>query len=223
MTTTHFINRFQSSDSFAIWNTSLISDIPENMNQLDRNQYFQDHYEEGFPRQIRKQWQQFSDEQWQQKMHAVHFVLVGLNSGDAGIKVPLFENFHGRKADKNSNIAALVYDTPLEGAFMTELAMNIESNSNKVNPRRVEVESLYTHLTELEIPKSAIIIAMHAKVRDALGRTYSQKIRPFDTQTQYIAHYSYNQHLPQEVLNGKTVRDLESPISRATIEALYQK
>lgn len=137
--------------------------------------------------------------------------LVGLNPGNAGVGAARFNNFHGDPASKDYNIQALVYGTPIDGAFMTDLNQSSESDSPKVKIQHSDIENLYDHLKNLEISDEAIIIAMHSKVRDALKIKFAQNIHPFDKDRQYIAHYSYRYKN----------RDTTSVESRKTLENLY--
>lgn len=64
-------------------------------------------------------------------LRATKFVLIGMNPGNAAVDHPQdvdFLNFHGQKKSMDYRLAAATYDTPVWGAFMTDLSGTIESD-----------------------------------------------------------------------------------------------
>lgn len=203
-----FTDKFAKEDSFAYWPVPEGDDLST---QLARNDAFKAAYRPGFPAEIRAALAKLTPSEWQAKMAAVRYVLVGLNPGNKGASGN-FNNFHGDPASKDANLAAVLYGTAVWGTFMTDLSQTVESDSAKVKITAADVAALYAHLHDLGIPQTATIIAMHSHVRTALKRKSAQRLWPFDATTQYIHHYSYRMSSAEDT----------SQNNRAVIEALTQ-
>ena len=135
-------------DSWAYWKVpeGLTADAPI----AEKEKRFEESYEPGFP----------DIDHSKLDPTKAKYVLVGLNSGNAGPMRGDFGNFHGLKKSKDWRIAAITYGTPVWGAFMTDLVDVKESDSRKVKVSAEDVTNFLKQLDEEGIPPDATLIAM---------------------------------------------------------------
>lgn len=121
-----------------------------------------------------------------EQLKQVKYILVGLNPGNGIIKQDpntKFLNFHGSKRSMDYRLASALYNTDMWGAFMTDLKHINESDSTKVNPDQKDVLSLEAHLDDLNIPNTAIIVAIGKKSNKVLSEYAKRNVVT-------IPHYS---------------------------------
>ncbi|WP_054677167.1 hypothetical protein [Lacticaseibacillus sharpeae] len=138
-----FTDKFSNEDSFAYWPVPTEADLST---QTARNIAFKEAYQPDLPAAVRAEFANLTDAEWQARMAAVKYVLVGLNPGNMGT-AGNFSNFHGNPISKDYNLGAVLYGTEVWGAFMTDLSQTVESDSSDVRITEADVKRCTSILT----------------------------------------------------------------------------